>query len=208
MPRVYRNSPDGPRLIAALTGIVLVSAFGGLSACSKSSTNQAATETASMASDAGAMMSDAGSMVSDAVTPDTPQDFATKAGIANMFEIESSKLALKMGTRADVKSFAQKMVDDHTKAGKAFKTALGKTTGVTAPTALDDATQAKLDDLKSRKAGDDFDNAYISAQKDAHGDAVNLFSGYSQNGTDPALKDFATATLPTLQAHKDMIDKM
>ncbi len=208
MPRVYRRHSIGPRLVAALSGVALISVFGGLSACSKTDTTKAEDATSSVASDAGVMMSDAGSMMSDAVTPDTPQDFATKAGIANMFEIDSSKLALKMATRADVKAFAQKMIDDHTKAGKDFKTALGKTSGVTAPTALDDAYQSKLDDLKTKAKGDDFDNAYISAQKDAHGDAVSLFDNYSKNGTDPALKDFATTTLPTLQAHKDMIDKM
>ena len=208
MSKTYRNHAIGPRLAAALSGVALISVFGGLSACSKTDTTKTEEATASVASDAAVAVSDAGSMVADAVTPDTPQDFATKAGIANMFEIESSKLALKMGTRADVKTFAQKMVDDHTKAGKAFKTALGKTTGVTAPEKLDDATQAKLDDLKTKKAGDDFDNAYISAQKDAHGDAVSLFDNYSKNGTDPVLKDFAATTLPTLQSHKDMIDKM
>ena len=189
---------------AAVSLIALAAALGGLAACSPKASDTAE----SVASDAGSMMSDAGAAISDAVTPDSPQDFTTKVAIANMFEIETSKLALKQGTRADVRTFAQKMVDDHTKAGKAFKTVLATDTAVTAPAALDDDHQKKLDDLKAKAKGDDFDNAYISLQKDAHSDAVSLFDNYSKNGTDAALKQFATDTLPTLQGHKDMIDKM
>ena len=193
---------------SAISAIALLAAVGSLAACSPKTSDAVASDTGTAMSDAGNAMSDAGAAISDAVTPDTPQDFTTKAAIANMFEIETSKLALKMATRADVKTFAKQMVDDHTKAGAKFKTALAATTGVTAPAALDDDHQKKLDDLKTKKAGDDFDNAYISAQKDAHSDAVSLFDNYSKNGTDASLKQFATDTLPTLQGHKDMIDKM
>lgn len=189
---------------AAVSAIALVAAVGALAACSPKASDTAE----SVAADAGSVMSDAGAAISDAVTPDSPQDFTTKVAIANMFEIETSKLALKMGTRADVKTFAKQMVDDHTKAGVAFKKVLATDTTVTAPKTLDDDHQKKLDDLKAMKAGDDFDSAYISAQKDAHSDAVSLFDNYSKNGTDTALKQFATDTLPTLQSHKDMIDKM
>ena len=192
-------------LIVACAAGVLVMA--SLSACNKAQQEQASDTTSSVAADAGSVMSDAGSAISDAVTPDTPQDFASKVAVANMFEIETSKLAIKTSKNADVLAFAKKMVADHTKAGAAFKTAVAKVDGVKAPTALDDDHQKKLDDLKT-KTGDDFDKAYISLQKDAHSDAVSLFDNYSKNGTDATLKAFATDTLPTLQAHKDMIDKM
>ena len=191
-------------IVACASGVLVMAS---LSACNKAQQTEASEATSSVAGDAGSVMSDAGAAISDAVTPDTPQDFATKAAIANMFEIDTSKLAIKTSKNADVLAFAKKMVADHTKAGAAFKTAVGKVSGVTAPTALDDDHQKKLDDLKT-KTGDDFDKAYISAQKDAHSDAVSLFDNYAKNGTDPTLKAFAADTLPTLQAHKDMIDKM
>src|SRR3954447_10075822 len=65
-----------------------------------------------------------------------PQDFATKAGAAGMFEIQSSQLALSKSQNADVKAFAQKMVDDHTKAADELKTAAASQ-GVTVPAAMD-----------------------------------------------------------------------
>ena len=43
------------------------------------------------------------------------RDFVHKASIANQFEIESSQLALDKAQSSEVKSFAQRMVDDHTK---------------------------------------------------------------------------------------------
>jgi putative membrane protein len=190
---------------AAATLTVLL--LGGLSACNKAQQTQASDAGQSLAADAGTAISDAGSAISDAVTPDSPQDFVTKAANANMLEIATSKLALKTSKNKDVLAFAKQMVADHTKAGTAFKAALAKTTGVTAPTKLDDDQQKKVDDLKAKSAAD-FDSAYISLQKDAHSDAVSLFDNYSKNGTDDSLKAFAAATLPTLQAHKDMIDKM
>jgi putative membrane protein len=190
-----------------LAASVCLLALSGLTACNKAQQSEASDTTQSLAADAGSAVSDVGVAVSDAVTPDTPQDFATKAANANMLEIDTSKLALKTSKNADVLAFAKQMVADHTKAGTAFKAAVAKTTGVTAPAALDADAQKKLDDLKAKPAAD-FDSAYISLQKDAHKDAVNLFDNYSKNGTDASLKAFAGDTLPTLQSHKDMIDKM
>ncbi len=191
----------------ALAASACLLVLGGLTACNKAQQTEASDTSQSLAADAGSAVSDAGVAVSDAFTPDTPQDFATKAANANMLEIETSQLAIKTSKNADVLAFAKKMVADHTKAGTAFKAAVAKTTGVTAPTALDADQQKKLDDLKAKPVAE-FDSAYISLQKDAHKDAVNLFDSYAKNGTDASLKAFATDTLPTLQAHKDMIDKM
>jgi putative membrane protein len=39
-------------------------------------------------------------------------------------------------------------------------------------------------------------------QADAHKEAVALFSAYANSGDDPALKEFAKATLPVLQMHE------
>lgn len=190
---------------AALSSLVVL---GTLSACSKAEQNQAGNATESAAAEAGMAAEGAGSAIADAVTHDSPQQFADKAAVANLFEIETSKLAVKMSKNKDVLAFANKMITDHTKAGTAFKAAVGKATGVTPPAEkLDEAHQGKLDDLKG-KTGEDFDKAYIDAQQDAHDEAVSLFDSYANNGDDAALKAFAAETLPTLKAHKDMVDKM
>lgn len=131
----------------------------------------------------------------------SPQEFVTKASIANEFEIESSRLALEKSQNSDVKTFAEQMIDDHNKAGNKLKEALGSSDShAQIQTRLDDQHQQMMDKLTSLST-DDFNRAYISMQTDAHKEAVSLFGGYSRTGTDKALKDFATEMLPTLQDH-------
>ena len=210
MPRSFRTRASGLRLALTVTGIALAAGFSGLVACSKTSTEQA-TETAASAasgveSAAASVGSDASSMVSSAsssMAANAAQDFVTKAGTANMFEIQTSQLALTTSKDKAVLAFAKMMVKDHTAAGKKLDAALAKdsTANLTAPTALTDDQQAKLDDLKTR-TGNDFDKKYADLQKGAHDDAVGLFSDYAKNGTDSTLETFASDTLPTLKMHQ------
>jgi putative membrane protein len=53
----------------------------------------------------------------------TTQDFVTEAARSDMFEIQSSKLALNSAD-ARTKEFAQKMIDDHTKTTDELKAAV------------------------------------------------------------------------------------
>jgi len=134
-------------------------------------------------------------------------DFVSKASISNLYEIETSKLALKSATRDDVKAFAQQMIDDHTKAASEMKTALSGASAQDVPQGLDDSHKAALDAL-GKKTGAAFDGGYIAEQKTAHDDAVTLFSDYSKGGDDPKLKDFAAKTLPTLVAHQQHVQQL
>jgi putative membrane protein len=151
-----------------------------------------------------AMPAPGASPAASAVTD--PAQFAMKAGTSNLFEIQSSKLALTKSQDTDVKAFAQKMIDDHTKAGQDMQAA-ATAQKITPPTAPDATQQAKLDELNNM-GGADFDKDYAAAQLQAHADAVALFQGYSGNGPTGALKDFATKTLPTLQMHYTMAQKL
>jgi putative membrane protein len=186
---------------AAACGLIFAVSLGGLAACSKSTQDKVEDATASVVADASAGISSIGADMDAS----KPQDFVTKAAIANMFEIKTSEQAVKTSKNADVLAFAKMMIKDHTAAGKTFETAVGVTSGLTPPAALDDDHQKTLDDLAA-KTGADFDKAYVDIQQSAHADAVNLFDDYSKNGKDAALQTFATDTLPTLQAHKDKID--
>lgn len=134
-------------------------------------------------------------------TPE-PDEFVKKASMSNLFEIESSKIALERSTNPDVKAFAQKMIDDHTAAGAKLSTAAA-TANVSGSiaTALDEKHQKILADLRSEEA-DDFDDEYVDEQEDAHRKAVKLFEKYAEDGEEPALKSFAATTLPTLKDHK------
>lgn len=136
----------------------------------------------------------------------TPQEFANKAGPAGLFEVQSSQLALQKSQNADIKAFAQKMIDDHTKAADDLKAAAAKD-NVTVPAGLDADGTANLQKLHSAAAAD-FDKLYVQLQTDAHIAAVGLYSGYAQAGIPGAIKDHATTTLPILKMHYDMVLKL
>jgi putative membrane protein len=135
-------------------------------------------------------------------------DFVKKAAISDMFEIESSRLALTKNPDADTKPFAEQMVKDHTKTTDEL-TGMVKSGKVKAdlPTAMDDEHKKLLDDLKG-KSGKDFDTAYDDAQKKGHRDAVALFQTYSSSGDNADLKKWASDTLPHLKEHLAMADKL
>ena len=136
------------------------------------------------------------------VTPST-QDFVTEAAQSDMFEIQSSKLAL---SRANVptKNFAQKMIDDHSKTTTELKGLVGKGE---APATLSSSQQsmiAKLHDLH----GTAFDSQYHSDQVSGHKDAVSLFQRYGKDGADAQLKAWAATTEPTLEKHLEMAQNL
>jgi putative membrane protein len=128
-----------------------------------------------------------------------PQVFAERAASSNMFEIESSQLALERATKRPVQEFAQHMIEDHTLAGDKMKAA-AEADGVTPPAAMAEKEQAQLAELEAAE-GEAFDEAYVAAQVAAHDEAVALFETFSEQG-DGALRDFAAETLPTLQQHQ------
>lgn len=143
-------------------------------------------------------------LVTDVLAADIPkktQDFIDKAAVANKFEIDTSKLAQKYGENAEVKKFADQMIADHTKIGQDFHAAL-KDASIEPPSEMLDATHmAKYVKLRIFTTERGFDSAYVDEQLGAHERAVGLFKDYAATGPTPALKDFASKTLPTLEHH-------
>ncbi|KAB2719108.1 DUF4142 domain-containing protein [Brucella intermedia] len=131
------------------------------------------------------------------------QDFVTLSGSGDMFEIESSKLAL---AKADptTKSFAQQMIADHQKTSEELKALLST---VKAPTALSDDHKKMLDKLKGLE-GEDFTKQYRSDQEEVHEDAVDLFKRYGEGGENADLRAWANATRPALEHHLEMAKKL
>ena len=136
----------------------------------------------------------------------SPQAFAEIAASSNMFEIESSQLALERATNDDVRAFAQHMIDDHTAAGEKMKAA-AQADGTTLPAVLAEKEQAQLEKLRSVE-GEAFDQAYLTAQVAAHDEAVALFDTFSTEGQESALRQFAAETLPTLEEHQTAVHEL
>ncbi|MBA3812247.1 MAG: DUF4142 domain-containing protein [Caulobacteraceae bacterium] len=182
--------------------LIIVGALALLAACNKApnadSTAQVPAAPASATPDA-----------NPAATIPTPAneaaapDFVQKAAVGDMFEIQSSKIALDRSTNRDVKDFARMMITGHTKTTAELKAAI-KTSGqaLTPPAALPDDKQSALDELKKADAKD-FDKKYMDAQVDGHQQALDLMARYAKDGDVAAIKDFAAKTGPTVQRHLD-----
>jgi putative membrane protein len=134
--------------------------------------------------------------------------FMTMAAMSDLFEIQSSELALENAQSDAVKQFAQQMINDHTANTQKLMQVVQAGGGqMEAPTELDERHQQIMEQLEGA-SGDQFDAAYIDAQVRAHQEAVALMTSYSQGGDNEALQQFAAQALPVVQMHLEMVQRM
>ncbi|HWB76032.1 MAG TPA: DUF4142 domain-containing protein [Nannocystaceae bacterium] len=130
---------------------------------------------------------------------DTDKTFVDTAAKAGMAEVDISTAVLEKVKKKTVKEFAQKMIDDHSKANEELKV-LCASRNIMLPTEIDEETKTKRDELL-KKTGSKLEKAYVDIMLDDHRKAVELFRNESQSGGDPELKQWAGATLPKLEEH-------
>lgn len=133
-------------------------------------------------------------------------DFVKNAAKGGITEVELGRLAEQKATNPEVKNFASRMVRDHSKADQEL-TSLAASKGVDLPTGkglMNDATYVKLKAL----SGTAFDKAYVKAMVEDHKQDVADFEKKSESAQDPAVRNFAAKTLPTLKEHLSMIEKI
>jgi len=151
-----------------------------------------------------AIIASCGLAAAQTSTSATDTTFATKAAAGGMAEVQLGQLALKNASNADVKSFAQKMVDDHTQAGDKLKSVAAKDS-LNLPSDIDAKDKATYDRL-SKLHGAAFDRAYMRDMVKDHKTDVAEFQREANRGKNQDLKQFASETLPTLQEHLKMAE--
>jgi putative membrane protein len=133
-----------------------------------------------------------------AALPSQDRDFLERAAEGSNAEIAMGALADPRSSRPDVISFGHMMVTDHS-AANAQLAAIAAAHRISLPTSLGEHQQNfdRIVDLKR----EDFDREFKRAMVGDHQEAVELFRAEAANGTDAALKAFAAATLPKIEAH-------
>lgn len=96
-----------------------------------------------------------------------------------------------------MKEFAEKMITDHSKAGRKLE-ALATKKNVTLPSKLTPQQKQTMEKL-TKLSGDEFDRAYVSAMVTAHEEDVAAFQNVAKYGTDADVEAFAAGILPTLE---------
>ncbi|WP_102125898.1 DUF4142 domain-containing protein [Deinococcus planocerae] len=118
---------------------------------------------------------------------------------SNLFEIQSSQVALQKSNTAAVRAYAQQMINEHTTAQNQVA-ALAAARRVPLPTALPPELQLKVTTLSGLN-GADLDAAYIREQILSHQFTVSIFQNQQTAGRDAEVVAFANQNLPLIQRH-------
>ena len=130
------------------------------------------------------------------------QKRVTGAAEGGMAEVQFGKLAEKKASNAQVKSFAQKMVKDHSAANDELK-GLAIRSQFKLPSALNAEHQAAYKKL-SGLSGAAFDKAYMDSQVKDHVAAYKVFSEGAKDSENLDLKGFFDKHDEHIKMHLDL----
>jgi len=126
---------------------------------------------------------------------------------ANMAEVDAGKMALEKAQSAEVKKFAQQMVDDHG-SSLADVQALARAKNVTLPDGPGAMAKTKAMALKAL-SGNMFDKEYAKrAGVGDHESTVKLLQKVQKDAKDSDLKALAGKMLPAVEHHLDMAKQL
>jgi putative membrane protein len=128
-------------------------------------------------------------------------DYIRNCAIGDMFAIAAGRVAQKATHNDDVRRFSQMVIDDHT----AFQDALGATLKqaeftMTLPSALDAPHEAMVKELEDTATAN-FDVSFMQQQIVAMQNALRVQAGYAKSGRDLTLRRFASETIPKIEMH-------
>lgn len=127
-------------------------------------------------------------------------EFFEEAAQGGLAEVRLGQLVQKQAVNEDVRAFAQRMIDDHTKLNNQLTQLGQRRRGVTVPRALDRKHQDNVDKI-AKETGDKLDRTYINHMVEDHENDVKAFQKQAKDGKDEELKQLAASALPTLQEH-------
>jgi len=141
-------------------------------------------------------------------TPQMIKDrmFLRRAAQGGIAEVQFGKLATQKAASEDVKTLAQKMVDDHTEMNKDMEP-VADNLGVKLPSHLNKENQAEYEKLNGL-SGEAFDNEYLTVMVQGHHRDLRAFRLEAADGQDPALKNVVSKGERMIHDHMTMVDKL
>ena len=131
--------------------------------------------------------------------------FMTKAAQSGMMEVHLAQMAQQKAASDDVKAYARKLEQDHSKANDQLKK-IADERGVQLPSDMGQHQQqmAKFQNL----SGEEFDRAYMKMQVQHHKKDLSEFRKHQNRSMDTDLKEFASAQVPVLQQHYEQAQQL
>ena len=139
-------------------------------------------------------------MAEETGMPTRAPGYVAMAASSDMFEIESSRLALQMSRNPMVRQFAQTMINDHMRMSGEMMTMARDLRLPTPPMQMMPRHAEMMQRLASATAMD-FDMAYRREQIMAHEEALMLHRTYAGRGDLPALRQMAARAVPMIEMH-------
>jgi putative membrane protein len=134
------------------------------------------------------------------------RQFLDAASTGGLAEVAAARIAEEHASKDPVKVLARSLITDNNKANEEL-TALAGEQGIAAPTEPGKKQKVAVNRLKVL-GGDAFDRAYVRDEIKDHKTMIALFRKEAESGQDPKLKAFASQTLPSLQRHLQMAQKI
>jgi len=131
--------------------------------------------------------------------------FMPEAAMGGLAEVQLAQMAQQKASSQEVKDYARRLEQDHTKANEQLKT-ISQQRQVSLPSDIGEhqAMVTKLNGL----SGPAFDQAYMKMMVQDHRKDIKAFERESNTGMDSDLKNFASSTLPTLREHLQMAEQL
>lgn len=135
------------------------------------------------------------------------KEFIEEAASGGLTEVEVGKMMSERATNPGVKQFAEMLVKDHTQANEELRR-IATSAGVALPSTPETKHRVMIERLANEK-GADLDRTFIrNFGVKEHEKDVKDFQKQADKGENPQLKAFAAKTLPKLQEHLAMAQKL
>ena len=133
--------------------------------------------------------------------------YVMAAGQSDLYEINSSQVALQKSQNPAVKRYADMLIKHHQMTTAATMAAAQKAGLTPTPPMLDPGATASIAELQNASPAD-FDRLYIGQQIPAHQAALDLHQSYASGGDQPALRASAKKAIPIVKQHLAAAQKM
>nr|WP_295373341.1 DUF4142 domain-containing protein [uncultured Sphingosinicella sp.] len=141
------------------------------------------------------------------MTPTNRNGYVRMAASSDMYEIQSSQIALTKAQMPQVRQFAQMMVNDHTNTTQQLMAA-SRAAGLPPMAPMMMPMHARMvAQLQAAPGGAAFDRLYARQQLMAHQQALALHSNYAARGDTPALRAVASGATPIVRGHLQMVQR-
>lgn len=132
----------------------------------------------------------------------TDQQFVDFAAQTDMVEANLGQLAQNSASSDAVKSYAQGVATDHT-SDFGQLSAAAQQANLTVPNSIDAKNNKAMIDPFQKVKGAAFDHKYTTDMVAGHTKTIAVYKKEAADATNPSIKSYAQAALPTLEKHLD-----